>query len=338
MTDTREGVWEMPGHVPGDPSPDDEPPRINECRKHLCNWCLLNVTHEDGKSLKTMYANKCLQLENSLASPPETNRQLHTLNMLVQGALHDLSSAAREELNLVLRIPAASIPAPPSPATNAAWAAASAGPEPPAWNGAGSAAASSSGAQAAVNTGVVAVIADDGDATMEEPPAGKHSKGYKANKYGQWIADMSPAQWRAHMDENPVSPLEDSQVYRVQFKEGKTWKYMDEATTRNFMNIAALDMRHADAWAVDANGVRRAYKVWWTGGFDGLQKNMHSGQFRYIRAVPYIPECEQQPDVKEEEPSSSASPADGWKADDSGSTWTSTWKGTGSSWKKEDPW
>ena len=69
-----------------------------------------------------------------------------------------------------------------------------------------------------------------------------------------------------------------------------------------------------------------------------FRTNLVSKQFRYIRAVPYIPECEQQPDVKEEEPSSSASPADGWKADDSGSTWTSTWKGTGSSWKKEDPW
>jgi hypothetical protein len=278
-----------------------------------------------------------MELENSLASAPDINRQLHMLNMLVQGCLHDLSSADQQELNLVLRIPAASIPAPPSPATNPAWAGASAGPEP-ARNGAGSAAASSSGAQGAVNNGVVAVLAGEGDATMEEPPAEKPSKGYKPNKYGKWIEDMSPAQWRAHMEENPVSPLEASQKYRVQFYEGKTWKYMDEATTKDFMSIAALDMRHDDAWAVDANGVRRAYKVWWTGGFNGLQKNMVSGQFRYIRAVPYIPECEQQPDVKEEEPSSSSSPADGWKADDSGSTWTKNWKGTGSNWKKGDPW
>ena len=113
---------------------------------------------------------------------------------------------------------------------------------------------------------------------------------------------------------------------------------MDEATTKDFMNIAALDTRHADAWAVDANGVRRAYKVWWTGGFDGLQKNMVSGQFRYTRAVPYIPECDQQPDVKEEEPSSSSSPAEGWKADDSGRTWTKSWKGSGSNWKADESW
>ena len=135
---------------------------------------MLNVTHKDGKSLKAMYRNKCMDLENSLDSAPETNRQLHTLNMLVQGCLHDLSSADREELNLVLRIPLSSIPAPPSPATNAAWAAASAGPEP-ASNGAGSAAASSSGAQAAVNNGVVAVLAGEADATMEEPAAEKKS-------------------------------------------------------------------------------------------------------------------------------------------------------------------
>jgi hypothetical protein len=193
---------------------------------------MLNVTHKDGKSLKAMYRNKCMELENSLARAPETNRQLHTLKMLVQGCLHDLSSADQQELNLVLRIPAASIPAPPSPATNPAWAGASAGPEP-ARNGAGSAAASSSGAQGAVNNGVVAVIAGEGDATMEEPSAEKPSKGYKPNKYGKWIEDMGPAQWRAHMADNPVSPLEDSQEYRVQYHEGKTWKYMDAATTRD---------------------------------------------------------------------------------------------------------
>ena len=104
------------------------------------------------------------------------------------------------------------------------------------------------------------------------------------------------------------------------------------------MNIAALDNRHADAWAVDGSGVPRLYKVWWTGGFDGLQKNVVSKQFRYIRAVPYIPACEQQPDVKEEEPSSSSSPAEGWKADDSGRTWTKSWKGTGSNWKADESW
>jgi hypothetical protein len=337
MSDQGDGVWQKPGHIPGEPSSDDEPPPSHVCTRHLCGWCLLNVTHKDGKSLKAMYRNKCMELENSLASSPETNRQLHTLNMLVQGCLHDLSSADREELNLVLRIPLASIPAPPSPATNAAWAAASAGPEP-ASNGAGSAAASSSGAQAAVNNGVVAVLAGEDDATMEEPAAEKPSKGYKPNKYGKWIEDMSPAQWRAHMEEHPMSPLEASQEYRVQFYEGKSWKYMDEATTKLFMSIAALDMRHDDAWAVDANGVRRLYKVWWTGGFDGLQKNMVSMQFRYIRAVPYIPECEQQPAVIEEDPSSSSAPADGWKAADGRSTWTTNWKDKGSNWKKNDSW
>jgi hypothetical protein len=78
--------------------------------------------------------------------------------------------------------------------------------------------------------------------------------------------------------------------------------------------------------------------VWWAGGFDGLQKNMFSMQFRYIRAVPYIPECEQQPAVIEEDPSSSSAPADGWKAADGRSTWTTNWKDKGSNWKKNDSW
>ena len=149
---------------------------------------------------------------------------------------------------------------------------------------------------------------------------------------------MSPADWRDYMAENPVSPLEDRQEYRVQFYGAKTWKHMDHAATVDFMNIAALDSRHDVAWAVDANGVRRAYKVWWTGGFDGLQKNMLSGQFRYIRAVPYIPACEQQPDVKEEGASSSSSPAAGWKADDGGRNWTKSWSGTSSEWKADKSW
>ena len=115
--------------------------------------------------------------------------------------------------------------------------------------------------------------------------------------------------------------------------------YAGHAATVDFTKIAALDSRHDVAWAVDANGIRRAYKVWWTGGFDGLQQNLVTEQFRYIRAVPYIPECEQQSDVKDEEASSSSAPAAQWKADDGGRNWDqAAWSGQGSDWKKEKPW
>ena len=184
MSDEGDGVWQKPGHISGEPSSDDEPPPSNVCTRHFCGWCLLNVTHKDGKSLKGMYRNKCMELENSLASPPETNRQLHTLNMLVQQCLHDLSSADLQELNLVLRIPAANIPAPPSPPTNVGWAASRAGPEP-ASTAAASAAASSGGAQGAADNAVVAVIAGKVDASMEKAPAEKASKCNTAKKWGR---------------------------------------------------------------------------------------------------------------------------------------------------------
>ena len=93
MDASKSGVWEKVRRPDSSASSDDEPPPSNVCTRHLCGWCLLNVTHKDGESLKCMYRDECMALENSLASPPETNRELHTLNMLVQQCLRDLSSA-----------------------------------------------------------------------------------------------------------------------------------------------------------------------------------------------------------------------------------------------------
>ena len=196
MDASKSGVWEKVRRPDSSASSDDETPPSNDCTRLLCGWCLLNVTHKDGKSLKCVYRDTCMSLENSLASPPETNRELHTLNMLVQQCLHDLSSVDLQELNLVLRIPAAHIPAPPSPPTNSGWAAASAGPEPASNSGA-TAAASARGAQGAVDNGVVAVIAGEVDASMEEAPAEKAPKCNTANTWGKKLKGMSPAEWRA---------------------------------------------------------------------------------------------------------------------------------------------
>ena len=70
-----------------------------------------------------------------------------------------------------------------------------------------------------------------------------------------------------------------------------------------------------------------------------FNKKLVTGQFRYIRAVPYIPECEQQSDVKEEEAASSSATADQWKADDGGRNWDkAAWSGQGSDWKTGKPW
>ena len=53
-----------------------------------------------------------------------------------------------------------------------------------------------------------------------------------------------------------------------------------------FMKIAAVDLRIGWLGLPNAKGVQRDYNVWWTGGWDGLQKNVVTKQFRYVRCDP----------------------------------------------------
>lgn len=234
------------------------------CVRTICAWCQLQVHHFSRHDLQERYNT----LADAIAAHPdnasEKNTMMRTLNALLGLCLTEVDGAELREHPIMARSVVDGVP-PPPPAV-----------APPA-----TAAVVPAAAAAAASTGP----AEEG---MGSGAGRRRGTSKTLKQQCDWVAKIKDEDWAEWIKDHPLGEPEPGQHYRCQvYVKPEGWVTMPEEASREFAAIALREERRGRQWITDNLGHRKQFHVWWTGGFEGVQQNLVTNQFRPIRLVPW---------------------------------------------------